>query len=50
MIVSQPTGPGGSDREPETVAAFRAAAFAMTRARVTGLVPCGSRVAGMASL
>src|SRR5450759_1002014 len=47
MIVSHPAGPGGSERDPETVAAFRAAAFAMARARVTGLVPCGSRVAGM---
>ncbi len=46
MIVSQPTGPGGSDRDPETVAVFRAAAFAMARARVTGLVPSVSRVDG----
>jgi hypothetical protein len=47
MIVSHPTGPGGSERDPETVAVFLAAALAITRARVTGLVPRGSRVAGM---
>ena len=33
MIVSHPAGPGGSERDPETVAVFRAAAFAMARAR-----------------
>ena len=44
MMVSQPIGPGGSDSEPEIVAVLRAAIFAMTRARVTGLVPAARGV------